>query len=280
MPNGWPPAPSSPGVRWEGAARLPAPSRNEPMIRAQRVRDGPQGHPASFPGPERTEQARCTAGRDLSGKPNRRPCFLWPATSNLRPCRGGYVPDGWKGHGRSRVTLFVPVRRGGARDDRSRPGEGSSAGSHAGLARRPRAGRQRPQGRVRPGPAGHGTSSRPGSAQALAARTHAELAVLTEDIPAVVQPGHRPGWCSASGQVACVTALAAMLATVLWSAAVVGWQCRGRGGGARGIGPRHLRPVRDRVPGTRVAASRPGRYRRRTRADRLTAGSDSPCRAR
>jgi len=59
--------------------------------------------------------------------------------------------------------------------------------------------------------------------QALAARTHAELAVLTDDIPVVpaglatVEPA-RPVLGVRSG--ACVTALAAMLAAVLWSAAV------------------------------------------------------------
>jgi hypothetical protein len=59
--------------------------------------------------------------------------------------------------------------------------------------------------------------------QALAARTHAELAMITDDIPAglavpvVVGPA-RPVLGVRSG--VCVTALAAMLAAVLWSAAV------------------------------------------------------------
>jgi len=58
--------------------------------------------------------------------------------------------------------------------------------------------------------------------QALAARTHAELAVITDDIPVVpagpatVEPA-RPVLGVRSG--VCVTALAAMLAAVLWSAA-------------------------------------------------------------
>jgi Domain of unknown function (DUF1707) len=59
--------------------------------------------------------------------------------------------------------------------------------------------------------------------QALAARTHAELAVITDDIPAglaapVVAGSARPVLGVRSG--VCVTALAAMLAAVLWSAAV------------------------------------------------------------
>ena len=64
--------------------------------------------------------------------------------------------------------------------------------------------------------------------QALVARTHAELAVLTDDIPAglaapaatgPVNTGPaRPVLGVRSG--ACVTTLAAMLAAVLWSAAV------------------------------------------------------------
>jgi Domain of unknown function (DUF1707) len=56
--------------------------------------------------------------------------------------------------------------------------------------------------------------------QALAARTHAELAVITDDIPvAPVAAGPaRPVLGVKSG--ACVSALAAMLAAVLWSAAV------------------------------------------------------------
>jgi hypothetical protein len=59
--------------------------------------------------------------------------------------------------------------------------------------------------------------------QALAARTHAELAMITDDIPAelaapaVVGPA-RPVLGVSSG--VCVTALAAVLAAVLWSAAV------------------------------------------------------------
>jgi hypothetical protein len=59
--------------------------------------------------------------------------------------------------------------------------------------------------------------------QALAARTHAELAMITDDIPAglaapvVVGPA-QPVLGVRSG--VCVTALAAMLAAVLWSAAV------------------------------------------------------------
>jgi hypothetical protein len=61
--------------------------------------------------------------------------------------------------------------------------------------------------------------------QALAARTHAELAAITADIPAdpisvrPVQP-IRPVLGVKSG--ACVTALAAVLATVLWAAAAAG----------------------------------------------------------
>jgi hypothetical protein len=59
--------------------------------------------------------------------------------------------------------------------------------------------------------------------QALAARTHAELAVITDDIPAgLAAPAAtgpaRPVLGVRSG--VCVTALAAMLAAVLWSAAV------------------------------------------------------------
>ena len=67
--------------------------------------------------------------------------------------------------------------------------------------------------------------------QALAARTHAELAVITDDIPAGLAAPAAP---AANGLVntgparpvlgvrsgVCVTALAAMLAAVLWSAAV------------------------------------------------------------
>jgi hypothetical protein len=58
-------------------------------------------------------------------------------------------------------------------------------------------------------------------AQALASRTHAELAAITADIPVVpigIQPAVRPALGVKSG--ICVTALAALLATVLWSAAV------------------------------------------------------------
>jgi Domain of unknown function (DUF1707) len=59
--------------------------------------------------------------------------------------------------------------------------------------------------------------------QALAARTHAELAMITDDIPAglaapVVAGPARPVLGVRSG--VCVTALAAMLAAVLWSAAL------------------------------------------------------------
>jgi hypothetical protein len=61
---------------------------------------------------------------------------------------------------------------------------------------------------------------------------------------------------------------------------LVSRQCRGRRGGARGFRRRHLGLVRDLLPGTRVAASWPGRDRLPTRADQLTAGSDSPCPAR
>ena len=58
--------------------------------------------------------------------------------------------------------------------------------------------------------------------QALASRTHAELAAITADIPAdpiSVRP-IRPVLGVKSG--ACVTALAAVLATVLWAAAAAG----------------------------------------------------------
>jgi hypothetical protein len=59
--------------------------------------------------------------------------------------------------------------------------------------------------------------------QALAARTHAELAMITDDIPAglaapVAAGPARPVLGVRSG--VCVTALAAMLAAVLWSAAL------------------------------------------------------------
>jgi hypothetical protein len=56
--------------------------------------------------------------------------------------------------------------------------------------------------------------------QALAARTHAELAVITADIPVDpvgAWPSARPALGVKSG--ICVTALAALLAAVLWSAA-------------------------------------------------------------
>jgi hypothetical protein len=56
--------------------------------------------------------------------------------------------------------------------------------------------------------------------QALASRTHAELAVITADIPVDlvgVRPSARPALGVKSG--ICVTALAALLAAVLWSAA-------------------------------------------------------------
>ena len=56
--------------------------------------------------------------------------------------------------------------------------------------------------------------------QALAAPTHAELAVITADIPVDpvgVRPSARPALGVKSG--ICVTALAALLAAVLWSAA-------------------------------------------------------------
>jgi len=56
--------------------------------------------------------------------------------------------------------------------------------------------------------------------QVLVSRTHAELAVITADIP--VDPvGVRPSARSALGVKSgiCVTALAALLAAVLWSAA-------------------------------------------------------------
>jgi hypothetical protein len=68
--------------------------------------------------------------------------------------------------------------------------------------------------------------------QALAARTHAELAVLTGDIPAVIQPDQpsRPVLGARSGT--CVTALAAMLAAVLWSAA---WSAGSAAAGAAAL---------------------------------------------
>jgi len=56
--------------------------------------------------------------------------------------------------------------------------------------------------------------------QALASRTHAELAVITADIPVDpvgVRPSARPALGVKSG--ICVTALVALLAAVLWSAA-------------------------------------------------------------
>jgi len=57
--------------------------------------------------------------------------------------------------------------------------------------------------------------------QALASRTHEELAAITADIPVGpigIQPAIRPALGVKSG--ICVTALAALLAAVLWSAAV------------------------------------------------------------
>ena len=60
--------------------------------------------------------------------------------------------------------------------------------------------------------------------QALASRTHAELAAITADIPVSpigVQPVRRPGQPVLSVKSgACVTASAAVLAAVLWAAAV------------------------------------------------------------
>ena len=59
--------------------------------------------------------------------------------------------------------------------------------------------------------------------QALAARTHAELAAITADIPAGpigVQPVRRPNQPALSVKSGvCVTVSAAMLAAVLWAAA-------------------------------------------------------------
>jgi hypothetical protein len=59
--------------------------------------------------------------------------------------------------------------------------------------------------------------------QALAARTHAELAVITDDIPAGLaapDAAELPPPLLGVKSGACVTTLAAMLAAVLWSAAV------------------------------------------------------------
>ena len=64
--------------------------------------------------------------------------------------------------------------------------------------------------------------------QALAARTHAELAVITDDIPvapaaagaAAPDAAEPPPPVLGVRSGVCVTALAAMLAAVLWSAAV------------------------------------------------------------
>jgi hypothetical protein len=69
--------------------------------------------------------------------------------------------------------------------------------------------------------------------QALASRTHAELAVITADIP--VDPvGVRPLARPALGVKAgiCVTALAALLAAVLWSAA---WSAGSAAAGAAAL---------------------------------------------
>lgn len=56
--------------------------------------------------------------------------------------------------------------------------------------------------------------------QALASRTRAELAVITADIPADVQPARDPNPPALSVKSGvCVTVSAAMLAAVLWAAA-------------------------------------------------------------
>jgi hypothetical protein len=69
--------------------------------------------------------------------------------------------------------------------------------------------------------------------QVLVSRTHAELAVITADIPVDpvgVRPSVRPALGVKSG--ICVTALAALLAAVLWSAA---WSAGSAAAGAAAL---------------------------------------------
>ena len=69
--------------------------------------------------------------------------------------------------------------------------------------------------------------------QALAARTRAELAVITADIPDGVRPAERP-YPPALGvrSGVCVTASAAVLAAVLWAAA---WSAGSAAAGAAAL---------------------------------------------
>jgi hypothetical protein len=71
--------------------------------------------------------------------------------------------------------------------------------------------------------------------QALAARTHAELAAITADIPAGpigVQPARRPNPALGVKSAVCVTVSAAMLAAVLWAAA---WSAGSAAAGAAAL---------------------------------------------
>jgi hypothetical protein len=75
--------------------------------------------------------------------------------------------------------------------------------------------------------------------QALAARTHAELAAITADIPAGlpagpigVQPARRPNPALGVKSGVCVTVSAAMLAAVLWAAA---WSAGSAAAGAAAL---------------------------------------------
>ena len=93
--------------------------------------------------------------------------------------------------------------------------------------------------------------------QALASRTHAELAAITADIPIAPIGGNaeaaRPGLGVKSGLGVTVGGGSGRGHPV--GRRLVRRQCRGGSGGARGFRRRHLHPVRDRIPDARVAAS-------------------------
>jgi len=94
--------------------------------------------------------------------------------------------------------------------------------------------------------------------QALASRTHAELAMITADIPVDpvgVRPSARPALGVKSG--ICVAALAALLAAVLWSAA---WSAGSAAAGAAALAVSGLVIFTVFVTGYQMRESRhPGR---------------------
>jgi len=120
--------------------------------------------------------------------------------------------------------------------------------------------------------------------QALASRTHAELAAITADIPvgAVAVRAARPVLSVRSGL--CLTTLAALLAAALWSAALVGGSAAA---GAAALAVSGVVIFTVFVTGYQLRESRhpgrplpPGTASLKRRRASLRAGNGSPCRVR